>query len=135
MQLAGNKTAISGKPITLSCWYSLPERVRQVLWRKTAEQGDTTTVASYNKLGHHNVEEHFRGRVSLSRTLDDTQMTIQSVATEDEACYICEFHTYPDGSRSATACLSVYGESGDINTEIFLLGFTLEYKRCKWAQN
>ncbi|XP_023276095.1 OX-2 membrane glycoprotein-like [Seriola lalandi dorsalis] len=104
----GNKTAISGQPATLSCWYSLPERVQQVLWRKTAEQGDTTTVASYSKKGHHNIEEPFRERVSLSRTLGETQMTIQSVATEDEACYTCEFHPYPDGSRSATSCLSVY---------------------------
>ncbi|XP_039998439.1 nectin-2-like isoform X2 [Xiphias gladius] len=108
VRLVGNRTAISGKLITLSCWYGLPERVHQVLWRKTAEQGDTTNVASYSRQGHHNVEEHFRGRVSLSRTLDDTQLTIQSVRTEDEACYTCEFHTYPDGSRSATACLSVY---------------------------
>lgn len=108
VHLEGNKTAISGKSTTLSCWYSLPERVRQVLWRKTAEQGDTTTVASYTKYGHHSTEEPFRGRVSLSRTLGDTQLTIQAVRTEDEACYTCEFHTYPDGSRSATACLSVY---------------------------
>ncbi|XP_040888674.1 poliovirus receptor homolog isoform X2 [Toxotes jaculatrix] len=108
VRLAGNKTAISGKSATLSCWYSLPERVQQVLWRKTAEQGDTTTVAYYTKKGHFNVDEHFGGRVSLSRALDDSQLTIQSVRTEDEACYTCEFHTYPDGSRSATACLSVY---------------------------
>ncbi|XP_069567935.1 OX-2 membrane glycoprotein-like [Brachyistius frenatus] len=108
VHLDGNKTAISGKPATLSCWYSLPERVRQVLWRKTAEQGDTTTVASYTKHGHRNMEEHFKDRVSLSRTLGDTQLTIQAVRTEDEACYTCEFHTYPDGTRSATACLSVY---------------------------
>ncbi|KAG7236428.1 hypothetical protein INR49_000959 [Caranx melampygus] len=108
VQQGGNKTAISGKPATLSCQYALHERVMQVLWSKTAEQGDTTTVASYSKLGHYSVEEHFRERVSLSRTLDDTQLTIQSVTTEDEACYTCQFHTYPDGTRSATSCLSVY---------------------------
>ncbi|XP_072246721.1 nectin 1a-like isoform X1 [Leuresthes tenuis] len=107
VHLEGNRTAISGKPVTLSCWYSLPERVRQVLWRKTAEQGDTTTVASSSKHSH-NTEEQYKGRVSLSRTLGDTQLTIQTVRTEDEACYTCEFHTYPDGTRSATACLSVY---------------------------
>lgn len=112
VRLMGNKTAISGKMATLSCSYSLPERVHQVLWRKTAEQGDTTTVASYSKKGHYNVEEHFKDHVGLSRTLDDTQLTIRSVRTEDEACYTCEFHTYPDGIKRATACLSVYGESG-----------------------
>lgn len=108
VRLEGNKTVVSGKPVTLSCWYSLPERVQQVLWRKTAEQGDTATVASFTKNGHQNTEEHYRGRVRLSRTLGDTQLTIQAVRTEDEACYTCEFHTYPDGTRSDTACLSVY---------------------------
>lgn len=108
VRLDGNKTAVSGKPATLSCWYSLPERVHQVLWTKIAEQGDTTTVASYNKHGHQIVEEVFKERVSLSRTLADTELTIQAVRTEDEACYTCEFHTFPDGIRSATACLSVY---------------------------
>lgn len=108
VRLEGNKTAVSGQLSTLSCWYSLPERVHQVLWRKTAEQGDTTTVASYAKRGHQTVAEQFVGRVSLSRSLGDTQLTIRPVRTEDEACYTCEFHTYPDGTRSATACLSVY---------------------------
>lgn len=108
--LAGNKTATSGKPVALSCSYSLPERVQQVLWKKTAEQGDTTTVASYSRHGH-NIEEMYQGRVSLSRSLSDTQLAIQKVRTEDEACYTCVFNTYPDGTRSGTACLSVDGES------------------------
>lgn len=106
----GNKTAISGKPTTLSCWYSLPGRVRQVLWRKTAEQGDTTTVGSVAEGNHYKITEQFKGQVSLSRTLGDTELTIKAVRTEDEACYTCEFHTYPDGTRAATTCLSVYGE-------------------------
>ncbi|KAM6957965.1 OX-2 membrane glycoprotein [Tautogolabrus adspersus] len=103
----GNKTAVSGKSTTLSCLYSIPERVQQVLWRKTAEQGDTTTVASNGK-HHHSMAEQFVGRVVLSQTLGDTQLTIQQVRTEDEACYTCEFHTYPDGTKSTTTCLSVY---------------------------
>ncbi|XP_056157359.1 OX-2 membrane glycoprotein-like [Lampris incognitus] len=106
--MEGNKTAVSGKMVTLSCWYSLPERVKQILWRKTAEQGDTTTVASYAKHGRAIMEEPYLGRVSLSRSLGDTQLTIQPVNPEDEGCYTCEFHTYPEGTRRATACLSVY---------------------------
>lgn len=113
MRLEGNKTAVGGQPATLSCRYSLPEKVHQVLWRKTAEQGDTTTVASYAERGHRSVAEQFAGRVSLSLGLGDTQLTIRPVRTEDEACYTCEFHTYPDGTKSATACLSVYGESAE----------------------
>lgn len=111
MHLEGNKTAVGGQPATLSCRYSLPERVRQVLWRKTAEQGDTVAVASRAEGGPPSVAEQFAGRVTLSRGLGDTRLTIRPVGTEDEACYTCEFHTYPDGTRSATACLSVDGES------------------------
>ncbi|KAF6725976.1 Poliovirus receptor-like [Oryzias melastigma] len=107
VHLEGNRTAISGKPVTLSCWYSLPERVRQVLWTKTTEQGDTAAVASYSKRGTH-TSEQFRDRVRLSPTLEDSRLTVLSVRTEDEACYTCQFHTYPDGARSSTACLSVY---------------------------
>ncbi|XP_067356670.1 OX-2 membrane glycoprotein-like isoform X2 [Channa argus] len=108
VHLHGNKTAISGKPATLSCWYSISKQVVQVLWKKTAEQGDTTRVVSYAMNGHYNLEKQFVDRVNLSRTLDNSELTIQSVKTEDEACYTCEFHTYPDGSKSGTACLSVY---------------------------
>lgn len=103
-----NKTAMSGQEATLSCWYGLPERVHQVLWRKTAEQGDTSSVASYAKRGHPSVERPFKGRMTLNPSLGDTQLTIQPVKTEDEGCYSCEFHTYPEGTKSATACLSVY---------------------------
>ncbi|XP_057682037.1 uncharacterized protein LOC130909490 isoform X2 [Corythoichthys intestinalis] len=80
----GNKKAVRGKPTSLSCWYSLPERVLQVLWKKTAGQDGSITVASYSR-SHYNV-----------------------VTIQDEACYTCEFHTFPDGRKSATNCLSVY---------------------------
>lgn len=81
-----------------------------MLWRKTAEQGDTTKVASYSKHSLH-TEEQFKGRVGLSPTLGETKLTFDAVSMEDEACYTCEFHTFPDGTRSATTCLSVYGET------------------------
>ncbi|XP_028990972.1 nectin-2-like [Betta splendens] len=108
VHVEGNKTAVGGRSATLSCWYSLPENVEQVLWRKTAEQGDTTLLASYTKRGHHKVHEPFAQRLGLSRTLGDSRLSIGPVRTEDEACYTCEFHTYPGGKRSSTACLSVY---------------------------
>ncbi|KAL2087547.1 hypothetical protein ACEWY4_016375 [Coilia grayii] len=107
--LEGNKTVVSGKDATLTCHYALAEKAEQVLWKKTAEQGDTTTVASYIKQDHvPRVEDPFRGHVTLSRSLNRTQLYLRPVSTEDEGCYTCEFHTYPEGSISATACLSVY---------------------------
>ncbi|XP_043965392.1 OX-2 membrane glycoprotein-like [Gambusia affinis] len=107
VRLEGNRTAVRGLPITLSCSYTLAKRVAQTLWRKTTEQGDTTTVASYAKVGSY-MGDQFKGRVSLSPTLGETRLTIEEVQTEDEACYTCEFHTYPDGTRKAVACLHVY---------------------------
>ncbi|XP_051994230.1 OX-2 membrane glycoprotein-like isoform X1 [Xyrauchen texanus] len=108
VELMGNKTVVSGKPVTLSCKYPLNKRVLQVLWKKTAEQGDTTTVASYAKNSTPIIENTFQDRVSLNPALGQTQLSIQPAQTEDEGCYTCEFHTYPDGTKSATACLSVY---------------------------
>ncbi|XP_054649100.1 OX-2 membrane glycoprotein-like isoform X2 [Dunckerocampus dactyliophorus] len=108
VHLHGNETAVSGKPAALSCWYSLPERVQQVLWKKTAQRGHTVTVAAFSKQGHYNIEEPLKSRLSLSRSLGNTRLGFRAVAMEDEACYTCEFNTYPDGTRSATACLYVY---------------------------
>ncbi|XP_061745647.1 OX-2 membrane glycoprotein-like isoform X1 [Nerophis ophidion] len=108
VHLDGNKTAVSGKPAVLSCWYDLPERVQQVLWKKTSQQGHAVTLASYAKQGHSSIEEALRTRLSLSGSLGAPQLNFQPVSIEDEACYTCEFNTYPDGTRSNTACLYVY---------------------------
>lgn len=110
-ETVGNKTAVHGKHVTLSCTYALASRVHQILWRKTTEQGDTTTVASYTRSGNLSVELPFKERVKLSQTLGHSQLTINPVYMEDEGCYTCDFHTYPEGLRSVTACLAVYGMS------------------------
>ncbi|KAK2818152.1 hypothetical protein Q7C36_022085 [Tachysurus vachellii] len=104
----GNKTAVHGRHVALSCTYALAKKVRQILWRKTEEQGDTATVASYTKNGKPIVELPFRERVKLSQTLGHSELTIDPVQMEDEGCYTCDFHTYPEGLRSVTACLAVY---------------------------
>uniref|UniRef100_A0AAV2L7Q6 Ig-like domain-containing protein n=1 Tax=Knipowitschia caucasica TaxID=637954 RepID=A0AAV2L7Q6_KNICA len=101
-------TAIAGKPTTFTCSYTLPARVQQVLWRRTGGQGQRTTLASYSKHGHQSIDEAFVNRVTLSKNLGDSAMTMQEVKMEDEACYTCEFHTYPDGTKSAATCLVVY---------------------------
>ncbi|XP_018584117.1 OX-2 membrane glycoprotein-like [Scleropages formosus] len=106
--LEGNKTAVSGKLVTLSCRYDLPMNVTQVLWTKTAEQGDTRSVAFVNKHGDLQVLDPLVGRGTLSRGMGETHLSIKPVRTEDEGCYTCEFHTFPEGTKSATACLIVY---------------------------
>ncbi|KAK3510674.1 hypothetical protein QTP70_012991 [Hemibagrus guttatus] len=104
----GNKTAVHGRHVTLSCTYALAKKVHQILWTKTTEQGDTARVASYTKNGKLIVELPFQERVKLSQTLGHSQLTIEPVQMEDEGCYTCNFHTYPEGLRSVTACLAVY---------------------------
>lgn len=109
--LEGNKSAVSGERGSLGCSYGVPETVHQVLWRKEpAEQGGAggSVVASYAKRGQPTVEEAFAGRLTLSHSLGVSQLTFLPTRLEDEGCYTCQFHTFPEGSKSATACLSVY---------------------------
>ncbi|KAI4888362.1 hypothetical protein NFI96_011255, partial [Prochilodus magdalenae] len=104
----GNKTAVSGKQASLSCQYGLPEKVEQVLWKKMAERGETQEVASYAKHGDPTINEEYADRTHLSRSMSDSQLTLRPVRTEDEGCYTCEFHTYPEGTKTATTCLTVF---------------------------
>uniref|UniRef100_A0A3B4EBC0 Ig-like domain-containing protein n=1 Tax=Pygocentrus nattereri TaxID=42514 RepID=A0A3B4EBC0_PYGNA len=104
----GNKTAVSGKQASLSCRYGLPEKVDQVLWKKMAERGETLEVASYAKRGDPTINEDYADRTSLSHSLSDSQLSLRPVRVEDEGCYTCEFHTYPEGTKSATTCLTVF---------------------------
>ncbi|KAL0203550.1 hypothetical protein M9458_001568, partial [Cirrhinus mrigala] len=71
---------------------------------------DTATVASYVKNDRPIIETPFKDRITLNPSFGQTKLSIQQAETEDEGCYTCEFHTYPDGIKSDTACLSVYGK-------------------------
>lgn len=105
----GNQTAVRGGRASLSCWYGLPEQVKQVLWRRSqGPHGDSASLASYTPRGNTLIEGPFKDRVTLSPSLEDSQLTIQPIRVEDEGCYTCEFHAFPQGRARHTACLSVY---------------------------
>lgn len=106
-----NKTAVRGKKASLSCSYGLPEKVEQVMWTHNPEQGDSKEVASFAKRSDPMIEPPYQGRVWLSPSLSDSQLTIQPVAVQDEGCYTCVYHTYSDGPKSATVCLSTFGKN------------------------
>ncbi|RXN02789.1 OX-2 membrane glyco -like protein [Labeo rohita] len=108
VEMIDNKTVVSGQTATLSCEYILTKQVRQVLWKKTAEQGDTATVASYVINDRPIIESPFKDRITLNPSFGLSKLSIHQAQTEDEGCYTCEFHTYPHGIKSDTACLSVY---------------------------
>ncbi|KAM9850590.1 OX-2 membrane glycoprotein [Aulostomus maculatus] len=103
-----NKTAVSGKRASFSCSYGLPEKVQQISWKFTSALGDSSEVASYAKRSDPMIEPLYQGRVWLSASLSDSQLTIQPVAIQDEGCYTCLYHTHPDGPKSSTLCLSTY---------------------------
>lgn len=102
---------VKGKQASLSCLYGLPEKVQQVLWKKVAERGVFQEVASFAKRSDPVIEEMYADRTSLTRSLSDSYLTFYPVKTEDEGCYTCQFHTYPEGTKSATSCLTVFGTS------------------------
>ncbi|XP_048049023.1 OX-2 membrane glycoprotein isoform X1 [Megalobrama amblycephala] len=104
----GNKTAVGGKQASLACRYALPEKVKQVLWKKIVNKAESRDIAFFAKQSDPVIEEDFVDRASLNPSLSDTELTLWPVRAEDEACYTCEFHTYPDGIKSATSCLTIF---------------------------
>ncbi|TSM60519.1 OX-2 membrane glycoprotein [Bagarius yarrelli] len=104
----GNKTVVRGKQATLSCLYGLPEKVQQILWKKVVDRGVFQEVASFAKRSDPVIEEKYADRTSLTRSLSDSQLTLYPVKIEDEGCYVCQFHTYPEGTKSAISCLNVF---------------------------
>ncbi|XP_008326897.1 OX-2 membrane glycoprotein isoform X1 [Cynoglossus semilaevis] len=104
----GNQTAVSGKKVSFSCSYGLPEKVQQIIWRYTPAHGDPTDVASYAKHGDPMIEPPYQGRVWLSASLSDSQLTIQPVSIQDEGCYTCLFEMHSEKAKSSRVCLSTY---------------------------
>ncbi|KAL0963412.1 hypothetical protein UPYG_G00306100 [Umbra pygmaea] len=103
-----NQTAVSGKAAALSCSYGLPEKVLQVLWRHTSELGVSSQVASYAKRSDPMIEPIYQERVWLAPSMSKSQLSIRPVNVQDEGCYTCEYNTYPEKTKSATICLTVF---------------------------
>lgn len=109
-----NKTAVSGKKASLSCSYGLPEKVKQIIWFHNPAGGPSAEVASYAKRSDPMIEPVYQGRVWLTASLSDSQLTIQPVAVQDEGCYTCQYETHSDETKSAVVCLSTYGKYSHI---------------------
>lgn len=111
MHQDGNKTAVSGGQVTLSCHYSSPGQVLQVLWSRKGMEAKATTMAWFaGGDTQSSVKQAFQGRVNLSSSLDHSHLTLLQLRAEDQACYTCQFNTFPEGTKSATSCLTVNGE-------------------------
>lgn len=105
-----NKTAVTGKRASLSCSYALPEKVQQITWKHSSAPGQSTEVASYAKRSDPMIEPPYQGRVWLSASLSNSQLTIQPVTIQDEGCYTCLYSTHAEGQKSSTVCLATYGK-------------------------
>ena len=110
MTHGGNKTAVSGKMATLNCHFGLPEKVQQVLWRRrlAGPPVEWQDVVSFVPEGEPETKEEYQDRATVSSSLADSELSLRPVRVEDEGCYSCEFHTYPDGTKSSTVCLTIY---------------------------
>lgn len=97
---------------TLSCFFGLPEKVQQVLWRRRMTSAEWRDVASYASEGDPETKEEYQDRATVSASLSESELVLRPVRVEDEGCYSCEFHTYPDGIKSSMACLTIYGMHG-----------------------
>lgn len=106
----GNMTVVAGKEATLGCRYGLPDKVKQVLWKKIVSKAESRDIGFFAKQSDPVIEEEYVDRASLSPSLTDTHLTLWPVRIEDEGCYTCEFHTYPEGIKTATGCLTIYGK-------------------------
>ncbi|XP_057191997.1 OX-2 membrane glycoprotein [Triplophysa rosa] len=104
----GNMTVVAGKEAILGCRYGLPDKVKQVLWKKIVNKAESHDVAFFAKQSDPVIDEEYVDRASLSPSLSDTHLALWPVRTEDEGCYTCEFHTYPEGIKTATGCLTIY---------------------------
>ena len=111
--LEGGGVALSGGVARLLCLYSGdPAGVRQVLWsRRGRGGGDPTPLGSYSVGGGALVGAALGGRGQLSASPGESRLTLQPLEPQDEACYTCQLHTFPQGRLQGSTCLVVYGRS------------------------
>ncbi|XP_030211383.1 uncharacterized protein LOC115542993 isoform X1 [Gadus morhua] len=108
--LEGGGVALSGGVARLLCLYSGdPAGVRQVLWsRRGRGGGDPTPLGSYSVGGGALVGAALGGRGQLSASPGESRLTLQPLEPQDEACYTCQLHTFPQGRLQGSTCLVVY---------------------------
>ncbi|CAL8407126.1 unnamed protein product [Arctogadus glacialis] len=109
--LEGGGMALSGGVARLRCLYSGdPAGVRQVLWSRRGRGGggDPTPLGSYSGGGGALVGAALGGRGQLSASPGESRLTLQPVGPQDEACYTCQLHTFPQGRLQGSTCLVVY---------------------------
>ncbi|XP_069376741.1 OX-2 membrane glycoprotein-like isoform X2 [Paralichthys olivaceus] len=108
----GNIIAEHGGEAHYSCSVANPTGVLQVTWQRIGKDGPIQNLATYTQRFGQQVKEPYRGKVNFTEaSLNSTSISLSNVSWQDESCYICTFHVYPDGSKRQQTCLSVQGIS------------------------
>lgn len=103
-----NVQAFTGSSANLSC--SLPssnDEIVQVTWQKKIS-GTWENMASYSKKFGIKIQP-FASNVAFSNSVKlwNATIIISNLSFENSSCYKCLFSGHPDGTLSATTCLSV----------------------------
>ncbi|XP_068575633.1 uncharacterized protein [Cebidichthys violaceus] len=106
----GNKTADYGGEAHYSCAVANPTGVLQVTWQRLINEEVIENLATYSERFGQQVNDPDRV-IFTEASLGSTSITLRNVTWGDEACYICSFNVYPDGSKRKQTCLTVQGIS------------------------
>nr|XP_020515178.2 OX-2 membrane glycoprotein-like [Labrus bergylta] len=108
----GNKTADYGKDAYYSCKIENPAGVLQVTWQRLFRDDSIENLATFSKRFGEQVNQPYVGKIVFTEaSLSSTSITVKNVTWEDEACYICSFNVYPEGSQRKQICPTVEGIS------------------------
>ncbi|XP_042260572.1 butyrophilin-like protein 2 isoform X2 [Thunnus maccoyii] len=109
--------AAVGEDVHLSCQLMESRDVLQVTWQKLSPDGEEKNFVGYRNL-EQGVSEDFLGKVEFKVAgLQNCSIVIRKVMEQDEGCYLCLFHTFPEGSLTGRTCLQLYGLTAVIQTQ------------------
>uniref|UniRef100_H3A6C4 Ig-like domain-containing protein n=2 Tax=Latimeria chalumnae TaxID=7897 RepID=H3A6C4_LATCH len=93
--------------VTFSCALTTPKEVLQVTWQKKMQTHEN--VGTYSKKYGAMITENFKDHFSFTELgLWNSSITLHGATLQDDACYICLFNTYPEGSVMNEICFHVY---------------------------
>jgi len=120
VQMDSSKSGFVGSQVELKCIFSNsnpPVKISQVTWQKLLN-GTKQNVAIANPALGVSVLQPFKERVSFKQAavrqrmplLEDTTIVFSNLQLSDEAAYICEYTTFPAGTRGNMVNLTVFGK-------------------------
>uniref|UniRef100_A0A3Q2DNX0 Ig-like domain-containing protein n=1 Tax=Cyprinodon variegatus TaxID=28743 RepID=A0A3Q2DNX0_CYPVA len=106
-----NVLAAVGEDAPLSCQLLETKDVQQVTWQKVFGRKERN-ICSYSEYFGQTVNPDFKDKVQFTEAgLKNSSIVIRKVTEQDEGCYLCLFHIYPDGALRGTTCLNVYSKN------------------------